>query len=214
VKRITFYLDFVSPYAWLAFVRLPEVLLGLSYAVQYRPVLLGALLQAHGNPGPAGIAPKRAWTYRHVQWWAQQHGVPLQLPTQHPFKPLPLLYRALACSDDGTINRYVAGTVLRHVWQEGGDALAPNRLATLDVALAGQTRQGTHADSPTPRALLRSNTQAAQEAGVFGVPAFEVDGRVLWGLDALPMLRNLLEGDAWWDGPDWDAAPSHPSGLL
>ena len=44
MKQITFYLDFVSPYAWLAFERLPDALEGLSYSVAYRPVLLGALL--------------------------------------------------------------------------------------------------------------------------------------------------------------------------
>ena len=54
MKHITFYLDFISPYAWLAFERLPEVLEGVSYSVRYRPVLLGALLQSSGNPGPAG----------------------------------------------------------------------------------------------------------------------------------------------------------------
>jgi hypothetical protein len=27
------------------------------------------------------------------------------------------------------------------------------------------------------------------------------------------MLRAYLEGDAWFDGPDWDAAPRTPSGL-
>uniref|UniRef100_UPI00190F33DE DsbA family protein n=1 Tax=Raoultella sp. 18093 TaxID=2681425 RepID=UPI00190F33DE len=50
MKHIVFYLDFVSPYAWLAFERLPQVLEGLSHSVEYRPVLLGALLQQHGNP--------------------------------------------------------------------------------------------------------------------------------------------------------------------
>ena len=79
MKRITFYLDVVSPYAWLAFERLPEVLEGLSYSVEYRPVLLGALLKQHGNPGPAGIAPKRDWTYRHVTWLAHSLGVGLQM---------------------------------------------------------------------------------------------------------------------------------------
>ena len=39
MKRITFYLDFISPYAWLAFERLPEVLEGLTYSVTYQPVL-------------------------------------------------------------------------------------------------------------------------------------------------------------------------------
>jgi hypothetical protein len=61
--------------------------------------------------------------------------------------------------------------------------------------------------------LLRANTEAAQAAGVFGVPTFGVDGKLFWGLDGLPMLRAYLDGDAWFDGPDWDAVSQLPSGL-
>ncbi|MFP5442713.1 MAG: DsbA family protein, partial [Betaproteobacteria bacterium] len=50
-------------------------------------------------------------------------------------------------------------------------------------------------------------------AGVFGVPAFVVDGKVFWGLDSLPMLRAYLEGDDWFDGPGWNAVSQLPSGL-
>ena len=57
MKHITFYLDFVSPYAWLAYERLPDALEGLSYSVSYKPVLLGALLQQHANPGPQALPP-------------------------------------------------------------------------------------------------------------------------------------------------------------
>lgn len=213
MKRITFYLDFISPYAWLAFERLPEVLEGLSYSVAYKPVLLGALLAQHANPGPAGIAPKRDWTYRHVTWLGQAHGIGLQMPARHPFNPLPLLRQALACSEDGHINRYVAGTVLRHVWQGGEDALDAGRMAALAVALAEQQRPGQDIASEGPKALLRANTEAAQAAGVFGVPAFEVDGKLFWGLDGLPMLRAYLDGDAWFDGPGWDGVRAVPSGL-
>ena len=87
MKHITFYLDFVSPYAWLAYERLPDALEGLSYSVSYKPVLLGALLQQYANPGPAGIAPKRDWTYRHVTWLGHAQGTPLQMPARHPSAP-------------------------------------------------------------------------------------------------------------------------------
>lgn len=213
MKQITFYLDFVSPYAWLAFERLPEVLEGLSYHVVYRPVLLGALLQQHGNPGPAGIAPKRDWTYRHVTWLGHAQNTPLQMPARHPFNPVPLLRLALACSDDGHINRYTAGTLLRHVWQGGQDALDPQRVAELTTLLADQLRPGEDATTDAPKALLRANTEAAQAAGVFGVPAFAVDGKLFWGLDGLPMLRAYLDGDAWFEGPVWDGVCQVPSGL-
>ena len=212
MKHITFYLDFVSPYAWLAFERLPAVLEGLSYRIEYRPVLLGALLQQHGNPGPAGIAPKRDWTYRHVTWLGHALGVPLHMPARHPFSPLPLLRQSLACSIDGSINRFVAGTLLRHVWQGGHDALDPARLAQLALELAPQLQPNQDPTSATVKALLRANTDTAAAQGVFGVPAFEVDGKLFWGFDSLPMLRAYLDGDAWFDST-WDAAASVAQGL-
>ena len=54
---------------------------------------------------------------------------------------------------------------------------------------------------------------AAQAAGVFGVPAFAVDGKMFWGLDGLPMLRAYLDGDPWFAGDQWEAAAAVPSGL-
>lgn len=212
MKHITFYLDFISPYAWLAFERLPEALEGLSYSVEYRPVLLGALLQQQGNPGPAGIPPKRDWTYRHVSWLGHSLGVPLQMPARHPFNPLPLLRQALACSVDGSINRFVAGTVLRHVWVGGHDALDPARLDALAQALGPQLKPDMEPQGAAVKALLRANTDAAAAQGVFGVPAFGVDGKLFWGLDALPMLRAWLEGDAWF-GAGWEAPAQVVSGL-
>ena len=211
MKRITFYLDFVSPYAWLAFECLPEQLAGLSYHLSYRPVLLGALLKAHGNPGPVGILPKRDWTYRHVSWLGHSLGVGLDMPARHPFHPLALLRLALECSQDGSINRFTAGAVLRHVWQGGADALDAQRLDALRADLVEQLRQDAAAPERAKQ-LLRQNTDAAVAAGVFGVPAFEVDGRVFWGLDSLPMLRAYLDGDAWF-ATQWDAAASVPQGL-
>ena len=211
MKHIVFHLDFVSPYAWLAFERLPEVLEGLSHSVEYRPVLLGALLKQHGNPGPAGIAPKRDWTYRHAVWLGHSLGVPLTMPARHPFNPLPLLRLALACSADGSINRFVAGTVFRHVWQGGHDALDAERLTQLAEELEPQRKPGDD-DGTRAKALLRANTEAAMARGVFGVPALEVGGKVFWGYDSLPMLRAYLEGDAWF-AQEWDAAASVAQGL-
>lgn len=208
MKEITFYLDFVSPYAWLAFEQLPQVLEGISHRVVYRPVLLGALLKAHGNPGPAGIVPKRAWTYRHATWLGHSTGVGLEMPARHPFHPLPLLRLALECSQDGSINRFTAGAILRHVWQGGHDALDPARLDALRAALAEQLR----GDPEQAKQLLRANTDAAAARGVFGVPAFEADGRLFWGHDSLPMLRASLLGDAWF-AQHWEAAASVEQGL-
>jgi hypothetical protein len=62
MKTITFYLDFISPYAWLAFDALPKALQGISHRVVHKPLLFAALLKHHGQLGPAEMPSKRDWT--------------------------------------------------------------------------------------------------------------------------------------------------------
>jgi len=216
MKRVDFWFDPISPFAWLAFDALPQALAGLNVAVDYRPVLFGAVLQHWGQKGPAEIEPKRAWTYRQVQWLAHRQGLRLRMPAQHPFNPLALLRLAVACTPPGAAgpNRRVVQALFEHVWaadgedgERGKDPTDPARLAALAAALA--PRRDPNSDEV--KADLRQSTDAALALGLFGVPSFHAEGRLFWGLDALPMLAAALAGDAWFDGPEWaDAAVLRP----
>ena len=208
MKHITFWFDFISPYAYLAFEKLPEALKGLSYEVEYRPVLFAGFLKQHGQLGPAEIPPKRDWTYRQVLWLAHAHGIPMQMPAGHPFNPLGALRLALACGEAGHINRHVAETVFRHVWRGGADAADAQRLAALAAQLQPQRDPGSEA----VKAELKANTEAAIARGLFGVPTLEVDGKLFWGFDGLPMLREYLEGNAWFASGAWEQAAALPKG--
>ena len=212
LKPITCYIDFISPYAYLAFELLPQALTGLSYSVSYKPVLFGAMLKHHGQLGPAEIPPKRDWTYRQVLWAAHSRGMPLQMPASHPFNPLPLLRLALACSPEsepGRPNRYVCETIFRHVWQGGAEAADPQRLQALTRLLAPPRE--VHSDEV--KAQLKRNTDEAIALGIFGVPTFIANEKLFWGLDSLSMLRACLQGDPWFDGPDWQAGANIPVGV-
>lgn len=201
MKQIDFYFDFISPYAYLAFAHLPEALMGHGYQVNYKPLLFAGLLKHHGQLGPAEIGPKRAWTYRQILWLARQHGIDLQLPANHPFNPLPLLRLALACGAAGDPNRYVTETIFRHVWCTGLDPVAPDRIQ----ALAQQLAPVRDMHDAVVKDQLRQNTEAAVALGLFGVPTMVVDGMPFWGMDALPMVREYLGGDAGLSAADVDA---------
>jgi 2-hydroxychromene-2-carboxylate isomerase len=211
MKVVDFWFDALSPYAWLAFDRLPQALEGLNVAVNYQPVLLAGLLAHWGQKGPAEIMPKRAWTYRQVLWLAHQQGTPLQLPQPHPFNPLALQRLAVAAAPaGGTPSRRTVELLFRHVWcRDGADPNDPAALATLTAAVAPQRDPAGDA----VKAELRDRTAAAVALGLFGVPTLVADGRHFFGLDALPMLRAALAGDAWFDTPAWDTAGSQPPGL-
>lgn len=211
MKTITFWFDPISPYAYLAFEHLPQALEGCSYSVDYRPVLFAGLLGHWGQLGPAEIEPKRAWTFRQVAWHAHQLGIDMDTPAQHPFNPLPLLRLGLASAPSGGLpNRRVVELLMRHAWRGGADANDPERLRALAAAVAPLRDPLAEA----VKAELRAHTDVAIERGVFGVPTFEVDGRLFWGLDALPMLRAMLLGDPWFDGPEWDAAAVPRPGVV
>ena len=209
MKQITFFLDFISPYAYLAFKALPQALEGLSYGVRYQPVFLGGLLKAKQQLGPAEVPMKREWVYRQSQWLAQAQGVRLDLPAAHPFNPLGLLRLAVASDPQGNPNRYVCETLFRHVWEGGQDAADAQRLQALTTELA----PARDPNSDEVRDQLKAHTDSAIAQGVFGVPSYAVDGQVFWGLDALPMLRSCVAGDGWFSGPQWDAAAQLPSGI-
>ncbi|MEK8053547.1 DsbA family protein [Ideonella sp. DXS22W] len=222
MRRIAFHFDVISPYAWLAFDRLPQALAGLSVVVDYQPLLFAGLLARWGQKGPAEIAPKRAWTYRQVAWLAHAQGTRLQLPQPHPFNPLALQRLALACAPaGGTPGRHVVEQLFRHVWcRDGADPNAPAALGALTAALPLQ-RDPTGAEVKDE---LRARTDAAADAGLFGVPtlvlapeatagAGATAPRAFFGQDALPMLRAALDHDPWFDGPAWDTAGRQPDGV-
>ena len=135
------------------------------------------------------------------------------MPARHPFNPLPLLRQALACSDDGCINRFVAGALLRHVWQGGHDALDAERLRVLASNSVSRFAQGGTCTAMAPKPCCAPTPKPPRPPGCLVCPPLRWTAKLFWGLDGLPMLRAYLAGDAWFDGPQWDAVAQVPSGL-
>jgi 2-hydroxychromene-2-carboxylate isomerase len=193
MQRVIFDLDVVSPYAYLAFERLPSALEGVSHHVEYRPVLFAGLLKHFGNTAPVDVAPKKAWLFRQCAWIAERDGVDFRPPTPHPFNPLALL-RLLVASvpAGGQPNRRAVELAMRHVWaRDGGDANDPAALKIVTDAVAPVRDPA----SPEVKAELQARTAQAADAGVFGVPFFRLDdGQAFWGQDGLEMLVDVMRG--------------------
>jgi 2-hydroxychromene-2-carboxylate isomerase len=187
MQRVIFDFDIISPYAYLAFERLPEALEGVSHVVEYRPLLFAGLLKAWGNTAPVDVAPKKAWLFRQCAWIAERDGVAFRPPTPHPFNPLALLRLLVASAPAGRHpNRYAVELAMRHVWaRDGGDPNDPVALKALADAIA-PLRDPAGAEV---KAELQARTAQAVAAGVFGVPFFRLDdGQHFWGQDGIAML--------------------------
>jgi 2-hydroxychromene-2-carboxylate isomerase len=208
--EIDWYFDFISPYSYLAFEALPAALAAVAPApqVNYRPVLFAGLLNHWGQLGPAEVPPKRRFTYEHIAWLADRHGIPTRAPRHHPFNPLPLLRAAIAAGS----GRDAIGRLFRYVWRDGALPDEPGfarLLAELGIAPAAL-------DAAQVKAELRANGEAAVAAGVFGVPTAvartALGVRCIWGFEALPMLVDWLRGAAVFAGAEMRRAGELPMG--
>ena len=210
MKTIDFWFDPVSPYAHLAFERLPEAFAGLSYSVAYRPIVFAALLKAFAHKGPAEIEPKRAWTFRQVHWLAHRHGIAIETPRsirsiRSPFRawPGPPLPKA---------RRRAATCATRSSSMSGAAAPTPRMRERL-AELGGRLAPRLDPASDEVKQRLRDETDAALARGLFGVPTIGVDGRLFWGFDALDMAAACVRGDAWFDEPHWQREGAPRAGV-
>lgn len=192
---ITFHFDFLSPYAYLAWLALPRIAAAHARAIQPVPTLLAALL-AHGQTkGPAEIVAKRRYVMVDCTRSAAILGVPLVPPPTHPFHPL--LALRVAGSASGQEQHVAIEAMFRATWGGGPGVEDPMQLAaTLSAAGLDGPALVAAAGTTEAKDRLRHATETAIADGVFGVPTMLVDGEMFWGFDALPHLERFLAGDA------------------
>jgi len=181
----TWYFDFISPFAYL---QLPTILsLRGRLDIVPKPIVFGAVLKHHGQLGPAEIPRKREFTYRFVQWYAERAGVTLHFPPAHPFNSLAALRLCLAAGGDWAS----VSAIFEHLWRDGRSGSSADELG--EVARALGVRDAAEAlAGDAAKSALRSNTEAAIAAGVFGVPTLQIGDMLFWGNDATPMIEDWL----------------------
>lgn len=195
-KRIVeFYFDPISPFAWLASRELARLqAAGLQIVCQ--PVLFAGLLNAHGQKGPAEIPAKRVYTFQDVLRQAAQHGYVFKGPPAHPFNPLRALRMCIALEDAGERLR-LAQALMSACWEQGADLADAAVLAqiAIDAGLAERELLAA-ADRAEVKAKLLAATDAAIQAGIFGVPTFVLEGELFWGCDRIDALLWRLDHPA------------------
>lgn len=192
-RAIRFYFDFISPYAYLAWTRMPGIAERHGDELQPVPVLFAGLLDAHGTKGPAEVPARRRYLIKDVARKAATLGVEINAPFAHPFNPLLLLRIASLPMDEGA-RRRVIDALYRATWVSRRDVMSQTvvgdvlREAGLDAGLVEQ------AVSQESKERVRAQTEEAIRAGVFGVPTAIVEGEMFWGTDSLPDLERYLDG--------------------
>ncbi|MGB3634053.1 MAG: 2-hydroxychromene-2-carboxylate isomerase [Rubrobacteraceae bacterium] len=202
MRQVEFYYDLVSPYSYLAYTQLDRVCEERGAELVFKPMLLGAVHKAAGIQAPIETRAKSRYQWRDIQRWTNYYDVPLQFPDPFPFRTLKTMRAAMFCSGMGELESFTR-EAFNLYWRESG---APKGLeeADEDGPLKEVARRIgldpeeilEEAGAPENKQALKEATEEALERGVFGAPAFFVDGEMFWGNDRLHFVEAALESEA------------------
>jgi 2-hydroxychromene-2-carboxylate isomerase len=213
-RRIEFFFDFLSPYAYLAHCRLPTLADKYGYDLVYKPFNMPAAKRAAGNTAPPAPAIPVKFRYISADFrrWADRYGVPLNMPwLVKSDAPLETLKQGIDVPKTGldttrankgmffALDRGQGREYATRLW--GGSYGAPGGpLVGSDELLMDVARQlGWSAEelldfvqSDAAEQRYAQNTEEAISRGVFGAPTMVVDEEMWWGNDRLVLLEEYL----------------------
>jgi 2-hydroxychromene-2-carboxylate isomerase len=197
-KRLEFFFDCSSPWTYLAFVRVHDVVARTAAQIVWKPILVGGVFNAvnqevyerRAKPEPR----KTAYYLKDLQDWARHAGVTIGQPPVFPVNSVKAMRGALVALDEGRLVPY-ARAVFEAYWGKLEDISQPAVLSRIaaEVGLEPATFLA-RIDTAQVKDRLRANTDELIARGGFGSPTMFVDENDMYfGNDRLPLVEAALD---------------------
>jgi 2-hydroxychromene-2-carboxylate isomerase len=198
---IDFWFDFISPYGYLASLRIDALAARHGRHVRWHPMLLGVtVLKVMGLKPLMDTPLKRDYVVREIARYARRHGIELARALDAaPMNPLAAarVFAWLLARESQSAKPF-ARAVLHRYWAEGIDVDTEAELeACAAVADMPRGQVANALKDPLTPSLLRAEVDAAVARGVFGSPFVVVDGEPFFGVDKLELIDDWLAGGGW-----------------
>ena len=193
-KTVDFYFDFGSPAAYLAYTQLAKLTADTGASVVMKPLLLGGVFQATGNRPPISVPLKGSYLFQDMARYARRYGVALNMNPHFPINTITLMRAAsgLQLHNDARFDLFCS-TIFKAIWV---DSKNMNDLAVVGAVLHEAGFDGAAmlalSSMQEVKDLLKTQTQAAVDRGIFGAPTFFVGDEMFWGQDRLEFVRDAL----------------------
>ncbi|MCR8548708.1 2-hydroxychromene-2-carboxylate isomerase [Salipiger sp. P9] len=197
MAHIDYYFSVLSPYAYLAGLRLEEIAARHGASIAYKPLDIMALFPRTGGLPPKERHPARmAYRAQELPRQAKKAEMPLNMrPAFWPANAAPASYAIIAAqkAGGGDLAALVHG-VLRAVWAEDKD-IADDAVVQACLTAAGFDPGLSFSGMLAGAETYAANLEEAVNAGVFGSPFYVLDdGAMFWGQDRLDDLDLHLSG--------------------
>ena len=193
MAKLDYYFDYASPYSYLANTQVPGLAKRTGAEVVYRPVLLGAIIVDSKNTPPPSVPAKARYLGPDIQRWVARYQIPFRFNPNFPLNSVRLLRGALVALEDGGFEAYHEA-MFRAVWVAGTDLSDPRNIGKIarSSGLDG-ARLLERIEEPAIKDRLKTDTAAAVERGLFGLPTFFVGDAMFFGNDRLDFVEEALE---------------------
>jgi 2-hydroxychromene-2-carboxylate isomerase len=189
--KVTVWIDYVSPYAYVAKAWAYELERDWDVSLDWRPYTLdiASFQQSVAARDPHHWRRVR-YAYMDARRWANKQGLTLKGP-QKIFYARPANAGMLYAQKHGVFRAY-NDLVFDRFWKR---ELDPESVEAVSAVLA-------EAGAPAGFAAFYDGTGGAEHdrlrgeaeaSGVFGVPTFVFEGELFWGGDRLGLLRERLQ---------------------
>jgi 2-hydroxychromene-2-carboxylate isomerase len=197
MPHIDYYLSTISPFTYLAGMRLEEIAARHGATIAYKPLDIGALFGRTGGTPPKDRHPNRvAYRLQDLRRGAARADLPINLqPAFFPTNPAPSSYALIAAqaAGGGDLGALAHG-FLRAVWAEERD-IAQDDVVRDCLAKAGYDPALADSGLLTGAETYAANLEEAVAKGAFGSPFYITDtDERFWGHDRIDDLDAALAG--------------------
>jgi 2-hydroxychromene-2-carboxylate isomerase len=197
VAKLEFFFDCSSPWTYLAFTRIHDIIARTRAETVWKPVLVGGVFNAvnrdvyerRAHPDPR----KASYSEKDLQDWARFARIWIGKPPVFPVRAVAVMRCVLAADEQGALISFSRAAFeaywgnLKDISQEDvlGDVC---RAAGLDPSVVL-----SRAEAPDVKDRLRVNTEELIARGGFGSPTIFVnESDMYFGNDRLPLVEAAL----------------------
>jgi 2-hydroxychromene-2-carboxylate isomerase len=180
-KEIDFYFDFISPYSYLAHLKIKKT---KNINFNYKPVLLGGLHNLQGIIAPAFIKPKLKHMISDCDLIAKKDSFNFIWNSKFPINSLNIMRGYLFVNNESK-NLYL-NVMFNAYWKDNLD------ISNLEIlkSLLEKCKIDSNIFFNGIKDLkikeeLKKVTQDAHNKEIFGAPTFVVNNKIFWGQDRL-----------------------------
>jgi 2-hydroxychromene-2-carboxylate isomerase len=203
LRTLTVYIDYKSPYAYLAKDLVYEIERDCGVSVDWLPYdldLAGFMGSARVDDNGRVLEEQRTkhqwrrvrYSYMDCRRQARKRGLVIRGTQKIWDSTIALRGMLYAKRQGNAVFRRYHDAVFERFWKRELDIENPDVVAAVLTEAGGDAVEFPAYLAEDGRRELERVCRAAEVIGVFGVPSFILDGELFWGREHLPDIREML----------------------